>query len=255
MSPGSTVPTLSELLDALPADPVPQWPTVPPEPTEPGQGWVARRTEGTRQLVWTQPVPPGSNPGALWLGHRERFAQSGLWPLLVDDDFWEAVELAPFDTDPFADTRALLRRLVVDYPGTDGATRGPMPEPVVDDRTPEQIIISSEEPTTLLLVPARACWVVPQLLGWDGSVNYSVLGREHTAVLGRWAALYGAEPFGLTRDVAQLLVTRPPTDERSRLEAAAEIWAYCPDTVDQGVGTLENLTQMAGGRQWWLWWD
>jgi hypothetical protein len=261
-----TVPTLTQLLEAGPPDPAARWPEVPPTPVDPGPPFAACRAAGTGHPLWTQPVAPGSDAGALWLGHRSRFGQTGLWPVLVDDAFWEAVELEPFGATPsFAGTKALLRQLVAVHTEPDGAegpasdadlvVRGPVPEAVVDDRRPEQVINSSEEHTTLLLVPARAGWVVPELLGWDGAVNHLVHGREHTAVLGRWAGLFGAELFGLTRDVLQLLITRPPADERGRLQAAAEIYAYCPDTVDQGVETLEALTQMSGGRAWWLWWD
>lgn len=264
MSSDRPAPTLTELLGALPADPAVTWPSVPPAPVTPGPPWQARTTEGTAQLVWAQAVPAGTSAGALWHQHRRRFGETGLWPVLVDDDFWEAVELEPFDsTPPFTDARALLRRLVSASGGEDGdagaeveaVPRGPMPDVVVDDRTPEQVIDASDEHSTLVLVPARAGWVVPELLAWDGAVNGEIHGREHSAVLGRWAGLHGAELFGLGRDVVQLLVTRPPTDDRGRLEAATEMYAYCPDVVDQGVETLENLTRMAGGREWWLWWD
>ena len=253
---------LSELLAAVPADPPPPWPPVPAAPDVPGPPFEARRTDGTGQLVHVRPVPPTSDAGALWTGHRDRFDRTGLWPVLVDDAFWQAVELEPFRAAPAPpdapDARALLRRFAgdrTDEDGGDPVRRGPVPEVEADARTPEQIVTGSETHTTLLLVPARASWVVPELLGWDGAVNHDVEGGEHSAVLGRWAGLFGAELFGLTRDVLQLLITRPPVDERSRLEAAAELYAYCPDVVDQGVETLEALTPMAASREWWLWWD
>ncbi|MBP2415096.1 DUF4253 domain-containing protein [Microlunatus capsulatus] len=258
-------PTLVELLDAAPPDPPARWPDVPPAPAGAQAPFRARRTPGTGHLVWSRPLDPGEHPGELWVDHRARFGRTGLWPVLVDEAFWEAVELEPYEAPlTVHDTRALLRRLAAadleDAAGDAGATgelvgRGPVPEVVADVRTPAQVVASSEQPTTLVLVPARAGWVVPELLGWDGAVNHEVHGAEHTAVLGRWAGLFGVELFGLTRDVAQLLVTRPPADAPSRLRAAAELYAYCPDVVDQGVETLEALTQMTGSREWWLWWD
>ena len=208
-----------------------------------------------------QPAPPGSGAGALWWQHRVRHEQTGLWPVLVDDAFWEAVELEPYEgTAAFGDARSLLQQLVSEdaadgHADDEAVPRGPVPEVVADDRSPAQVVDASEGHTTLLLVPARAGWLVPEVLAWDGAVNHLAHGREHTAVLGRWAGLYGAELFGLGRDVLQLVVGRPPGDDPTRLAAAAEIYAYCPDAVEQGVETLENLTAMAGSRHWWLWWD
>lgn len=258
MSSSPALPTLGDLLDALLPDPAPRWPSVPAAPVDPGPGWTARRTDGTHHPVWTAPVAPGE-AARRWLEHRAAYERTGLWPLLVTEPFWEAVELEPHDVPgapPVADTPGLLRHLIGAYADEElDVSRGPVPAPVADDRTDEQVVGGAAEGTTLVLVPTRAPWLVPELLGWDGSVNHDVMGREHTAVLGRWAGLYGAELYALERDVVCLLVSRPPGNDRARLLAAAEVYAYCPDAVDQGVETLEALTAMTGSRGWWLWWD
>jgi len=35
-----------------------------------------------------------------------------------------------------------------------------------------------------------------------------------------------------------------------------EMYSYCPDIIDQGVGTLEALAaDLMAGHWWYFWWD
>ena len=112
-------------------------------------------------------------------------------------------------------------------------------------------------PTTLLmLVRASAGHEVPALLRWDGACNHGIAGHEHMAVLRHFHEEYGAELVGMTGDVIELAVERAPSSPGGAALAAMEMFAYCPDIVLQGIGSVEALAErVAPTGDWFLWWD
>ncbi len=248
---------LTDALDHLLPDPPPTWSPVPAHPADPGAGWESVRVPSTGLTVWRRPVDDDGAPG--WARARSRYADTGLWPLLVDDDFWTAVELEPTPLPPMpASTRDWIVGTLRDgeEPLLEQLQRSSTPELVPDGEGPQLDLLAALQPAThLVLVPVDAPWRVPQFLGWDGAVNHEVLDHQHTCVLGRWAALYGAELVQLTRDVAVLWVARPPRTPETALGAALEAFAYCPDVVFQGVGTIDALIAMVSAPTWVFWWD
>jgi hypothetical protein len=60
----------------------------------------------------------------------------------------------------------------------------------------------------------------------------------------------------MTSDVLELFVARPPTTRDEATAVARDVYVYCPDTVDQGVETIQNLASlMLNGSAWYFWWD
>ncbi|MGW4163005.1 DUF4253 domain-containing protein [Streptomyces sp. NPDC004788] len=110
--------------------------------------------------------------------------------------------------------------------------------------------------TTLCLVQAPAGHDVPALLNWLGACNHDLTGADHRSVLRHFHAHYGAELVTLQDDIIELLVHHRPTTPQAVATAALEHYAYCPDIVDQGVGSLEALAagQLRAG-SWYFWWD
>jgi hypothetical protein len=105
------------------------------------------------------------------------------------------------------------------------------------------------------LVPTTASWNVPAYLK-VGSWNYCPEPEEHCAVLRYWEGRYGAEIVGMSHDTFEFQVARPPENRESALELAEEQYGYCPDIVDQGVGTIEALAAtLLSGHIWQFWWD
>ena len=107
----------------------------------------------------------------------------------------------------------------------------------------------------IVTLPTRASWEVPAYLRWGGW-NACPAAEVQCATLRRWQDLYGAELVGIDRDTINLRVKRRPKDRAEALALARECYAYCPDTVDQGVGTIEALAATLMASDWWFfWWD
>jgi hypothetical protein len=105
------------------------------------------------------------------------------------------------------------------------------------------------------LVPTKVCWEVPAVLN-TGGWNECPVPEVHVCLMKRWHELYGAEVVGISRDIIEMYVARPPRDKEAALALAKEQYLYCPDIVDQGTGTLENLAAaLLGGTSWYFWWD
>jgi len=86
----------------------------------------------------------------------------------------------------------------------------------------------------------------------DG-INHGLESNDIIAKLKDWQSEYGIKIIGCSRDWVHVEFDKLPSD----LEAfAEEVYKFCPDSVDQGVGSIEELKkfifQMNGV---WLWWD
>lgn len=86
----------------------------------------------------------------------------------------------------------------------------------------------------------------------DG-VNHDYANEDIVAKLSEWNDKFGLTVIGCGRDWLEVEFKKLPTD----LDAfSQEVYKFCPDSVDQGVGEVSNLKfmiqQMNGI---WLWWD
>lgn len=85
------------------------------------------------------------------------------------------------------------------------------------------------------------------------AINY---GMDHDAVMQRlapWRERYGLRLYGAGGDWMRFDITRPPDDWQA---FAREVYAFCPDIVDQGTGDVEALArEMEAARTLYLWWD
>lgn len=118
---------------------------------------------------------------------------------------------------------------------------------VLSKRPKKQVIIG--------MIPVAESWKVPahlKLGGW----NECPLPEEHVAIFKRWHEQYGAEIACVTGDVVECTVSRPPANQQDALTLAREQYVYCPDIVDQGVETIENLgATLLNANVWYFWWD
>jgi hypothetical protein len=111
-------------------------------------------------------------------------------------------------------------------------------------------------PAILLgLVPTQTCWHVPAILRYGGW-NACPPPQEHAALMKHWLERYEAEVVGMTRDVIEMRVGRPPTTRDEARGLARQQYSYCTDIVSQGVETVDALAAcLLRGRVWYFWWD
>ncbi len=105
------------------------------------------------------------------------------------------------------------------------------------------------------ILPVRSSWEVPAYLkpgGWNECPEPAV----HVAMFHRWFERYRAQVTTITHDIIEFSVARPPQTKAEARALALEQFVYCGDIVQQGVGTLGNLTVgLVKARNWYFWWD
>jgi hypothetical protein len=117
--------------------------------------------------------------------------------------------------------------------------------------------ISSGKPrsTVVAIVAVQEGSEIPAALGWGGW-NACPKPEEHVAVLRRWADKYGAELVGVSGDVLEMRVLRPPKTRETAMALATEQYDYCADIVTQGVGSISALAaDVLDDATWFFWWD
>jgi hypothetical protein len=104
-------------------------------------------------------------------------------------------------------------------------------------------------------VDAEHSWELPLKLGY-GAWNSCPGPEEHALVAKYWALKYGAEIAAVTSDTVEFTVARPPVSKEACDELAKEMFVYCTDIVDQGVGSVPTLSKcVEGSTVWFFWWD
>ncbi len=189
------------------------------------------------------------------------------WPIIVGDDstlsdFTEEVDLASAPADATIAAAARLR-FPQDLPGytadAQSAEVGEWPA-TPPPATPAFSMTYDHRGDALakvniLIVPTDDPTTVPAHLQWGGW-NECPAPEYHVAALRSWRDRYGAEIVALSRDVMGLRVQRRPETRDEALALAREIFAYCPDIVLQGTGTLSALAAtLMVSDLWEFWWD
>jgi hypothetical protein len=107
----------------------------------------------------------------------------------------------------------------------------------------------------IVLIPTNDWTTVPAHLR-SGGWNSCPAAEYHVAALRSWRDRFGAELVGLGFDMMNLRVARRPQTRSEALDLAREQYVYCPDNVDQGVGTLSAFAAYLMANTWWdFWWD
>lgn len=86
----------------------------------------------------------------------------------------------------------------------------------------------------------------------DGA-NYDLESEDIVKKISEWKSEYGLSVIGCSRDWLQIEFDKLPPD----LDAFAnEVYEFCPDIVDQGVGSVIELKEIIKNMNGvWLWWD
>lgn len=236
----------------------------------------------------------GSQAIQLWTRLRELVPQTEHWPVLVGEEDGLAALREQVQTSYFGSTKDILDRAtatdgarwfeqkheelideLLEFGGElysalaeeslggreefRGLPRGLWPKessPCPDFQIPFDVLKRTPLPVVnIALVPTMTCWHVPAFLRF-GAWNECPGPEEHAAVMKLWHQCQGAEVVGITRDVVEMRVGKPPSKKVDALNLAKQQYLYCQDIVDQGTETLESLAAgLLNGTAWYFWWD
>lgn len=226
-----------------------------------------------RPAFWVSDEPA---PAKLWSMLRAEHPGSGLWPVLLDDTNqpWSAGQVAPEPVgeignyEPAAFMAEVWAEWAAQQPDDDYSELepygrhcpGPAPSgtPVdhpdaVADRLAHRL---AERGMSLGLAAVDRSADALAAMGWQGALNHNEWTAPLAAVLRGWEERFGARVVGLGFNTLDLSVAAPPMTTRHALHVAAEHWAFCPDTMFQGPGTLAGYAEEIRGRtSWSFWWD
>ena len=111
-------------------------------------------------------------------------------------------------------------------------------------------------PLILAKIPVKNPWEIFAYLpfgGWNECPN----PPELMAVAKYWFEQHGAVPAAMSHDELEFLLPAPVPEEKA-MDAAVELYGFCPDVIDQGpedatVGALADVLRQS--TVWYFWWD
>ena len=111
-------------------------------------------------------------------------------------------------------------------------------------------------PLILAKIPVKNPWEIFAYLPF-GNWNECPGTEELMAAAKYWFERYGAVPAAMSHDELEFLLPAPVPEEKA-MDAAVELYGFCPDVIDQGpedatVGALADVLRQS--TVWYLWWD
>lgn len=227
-----------------PADALTAAGIAPPRPLV----WVGTAASGS--AVWSSPVANGAGQ-RLWAELREGSDAAGAWPVLSGSSpvpaSWDLAGSRRPDEVTIPDDEPLIEASLASHSAREQGFRTRL-EP-----TEHAVVEADLASGYLALVTGVEGWQLPVAVGFDGIGGWAA--TEHAAVLRRWQQRYRAELVSLTESGVGVRVGRPPVSHEAAMAAAEDIYAYCPDVVEHGLGSMWALaTTMAVSSAWSLRW-
>ncbi len=214
--------------------------------------------------------------GELWSQLRAEHSTSGLWPLLLEESVqpWSVGQIAPDDADRINlfHAQAFMDEVWADWVESASTTRSATWSPSGRSlpvwpnlgcpwRTPmwSPTGTRGSSPATAPRSGSSRPRAAPtRWRSWDGRApsNHNEWAVPMAAVIRSWEDRFGARVVGVGFNTLDLSVAAPPTTELHAVHVAAEHWTFCPDSIVQGPGTLEDYAEQIRGRNAWsFWWD
>ncbi|MEV0988971.1 DUF4253 domain-containing protein [Streptomyces sp. NPDC049949] len=172
-------------------------------------------------------------------------------------EFWAGVVPDPEEGEG-PDGAGLIAPFGRDWPGlAEHRTPREDPEAVALALADELIRDGVLPGPRLALVPAARGADVPTAMGWQGAANHENDTALLTTVMRSWEERFGARVIALGFDEVHLSVAAPLPTRVAALPVAAEHFAFCPDNVWQGSGSVRAYADEAvtGAEHWAFWWD
>lgn len=109
-----------------------------------------------------------------------------------------------------------------------------------------------ETPSTVSIIKSTDKFDILRIQKTDG-INFDIENKDVIERLKKWDELYGVTILGADYDWVELIF-RDNIEHVSLF--AEEVYNFCPDVVDQGVGDIEELKKIIGEeKRLFLWWD
>lgn len=179
----------------------------------------------------------------------------------VTDSVLAAAEAVDFPRDLLDRHIAGLKAAAAEFGETygDAYRVGTWPSHVVPNRGGEltrDVLSQVPYPEILIIVlPTRDSAEAIAMLRYGGW-NACPPPEEHVAAFRSWRERFGFELVCVGPDLIEGRVRRRPADQQTALALARELFAYCPDIVDQGTDDLATLAAILMVSDWWFfWWD
>ncbi|MFR1195840.1 MAG: suppressor of fused domain protein, partial [Oscillospiraceae bacterium] len=111
-------------------------------------------------------------------------------------------------------------------------------------------------PLILAKIPVKNPWEIFAYLPF-GNWNDCPDTPQLMAATKYWFEQHGAVPAAMSHDELEFLLPAPVPKEKA-VDAAVELYSFCPDVIDQGpedatVGALADVLRQS--TVWYLWWD
>jgi hypothetical protein len=104
----------------------------------------------------------------------------------------------------------------------------------------------------LVVAPGKDQFDILRVAATDGT-NYGLGTEAIVTELKAWDRDFGIDIWQAETDTVQLRLKKPPKD---MMAFARRVYAFCPDIVDQGTGSVEELARtIAREKAVYLWWD
>ena len=110
----------------------------------------------------------------------------------------------------------------------------------------------SPDGVELVVAEGASQFDILRVAATDG-INHGLGTEELIRELKLWDTEFGIDIWQAQTDVIQLRLKRLPVDMKA---FAARVYKFCPDIVDQGVGSARALErEIAKHKAVFLWWD
>lgn len=226
-------------------------------------------SRGEGPVIWASAAPV-SKVATVWSQLAASFPQTGLWPFVIDDAYgFRGFHdyLMDMPRGRHTEVLTILRRAWNDQFAYDDEfadeNRAPFGRtfPGLAPATPGDPVMSIDHIVTTLtghlgIVAVNRPADILDAVGWMGAANNDGDPLDMTTVLRSWERRFDAYVVGMGPDTLVLAVGRPPRDIATATSIAAEHYAFCPDNVDQGVGSVSEYAEsLVDAELWPFWWD
>ena len=226
-------------------------------------------SRGDDPVIWASSAPV-KDVARIWSRLALAFPETGIWPFVIDASYgFEGFDERLLDLPRGRHTEVvtILRRAWGESVDADadelveeldpfGTTFPGLADPTPGDAAPAIDAIVATLTGHLGLVPVNRPADILDAVGWMGAANYDGDPLDMTTVLRSWELRFDAYVVGLGTDTLTLAVGHPARDLASATAIAAEHYAFCPDSVQQGVGTIREYAEsLVDAELWPFWWD